>query len=235
MKIAAAIYLILIILAFAVAVFVPLTIQRSSSNALSIWGGIASPGPLSAAHAFLASQCEVCHTPGRGIEATSCLTCHAKDIVNLRERPSAAFHASINDCRGCHTEHQDGLRPIKMDHNVLVRIGLNSSAGGSAVGDGTHPLSCVACHSDRDVHQTFFGRACGACHGTEAWTIAGYVHPPPTSTACAQCHPPPARHYSGHFFGMGMMAGGARVEQCYLCHRTTSWRDRKAAGSFGSH
>jgi hypothetical protein len=235
MKIATAIYLTLIILGVAAAVLVPLTIHRSSSTAFPVWGGVASPGPLSAAHAFLGSQCEACHTPGRGIEVASCLTCHAKDISNLRERPSAAFHAAISDCRGCHIEHQRGLRPIKMDHDVLVRIGLNFSSGALTPSDGTQRLSCVACHSDRDIHQRFFGRACGACHGTEAWTIAGYIHPPPTSTACAQCHQPPASHYSGHFFGMGVMAGGARVEQCYLCHKTTSWRDRKAAGSFGSH
>jgi hypothetical protein len=226
MKIAAAVYLTLIVLGVAVAAFVPLTIQRSSSSALPIWGGIASPGPLSAAHAFLASQCEACHTPGRGIAPASCLACHAKDIPNLRERPAAAFHAAINNCRGCHIEHQGGSRPVKMDHDVLVRIGLNLS-----VGDSIQRLNCVTCHGDRDVHQTFFGRACGACHGTEGWSIAGFIHPPPTSTACAQCHQPPASHYSGHFFGMSMMASGARVEQCYLCHKTTSWRDRKTASS----
>jgi hypothetical protein len=227
MKIAAAIYLILTILGVAAAVFVPLTIHRSSSTALPVWPNVASPGQLSALHDFLGSQCEACHTPVRGIEAASCLTCHMKDIVNLRESPSAAFHAAINDCRGCHIEHQGGLRPIRMDHGVLVRIPF----GGPARTDGIQRLNCVACHGDRDIHQGFFGRVCGACHGTQAWTIAGYVHPPPTSTACAQCHQPPASHYSGHFFGMGMAAGGARVEQCYLCHKTTSWRDRKAAAS----
>jgi hypothetical protein len=235
MKIAVAIYLTLTILGVAAAVLVPVTIYRASSTAFPIWRSVASPGQLSALHDFLGSQCEACHTPVRGIEAASCLTCHAKDISNLRERPSAAFHVTIYDCRGCHIEHQGGLRPIRMDHNVLVRIGLNSLRGSPALGAGTHHLNCVACHGDRDLHQGFFGRACGACHETEAWTIAGYVHPPPTSTACAQCHQPPASHYSGHFFGMGMAAGGARVEQCYLCHKTTSWRDRKAATSSESH
>jgi hypothetical protein len=254
MKVASVIYLTLAILGVAAAVLLPLTVYRSSSISLPIWRRVASPGPLSVAHAFLGSQCETCHTPDRGIEPASCLTCHAKDIANLRERPAAAFHTTINDCRGCHIEHRGGVRPTKMDHGVLVRIGLNSQPGtrspgiwrtlsrdlaalfgGSVPDDGTQRLSCIACHGERDRHHGFFGRACGACHATEAWTIAGYVHPAPTSTSCAQCHQAPPSHYTAHFFGMDMMAGGARIEQCYVCHETTNWRDRKSAKSFESH
>lgn len=254
MKVASAIYLTLTILGVGAAVLVPLTVYRSGSTALPVWRATASPGPLSAAHAFLGSQCEACHTPDRGIEAASCFTCHGKDISNMREKPSVAFHTTIDDCRGCHMEHQGGLRPTKMDHGVLLRIGLNSQPGTRRPGTwrtitqdlassfgGTAPkgvaqhLTCIDCHGDRDLHHGFFGPACAACHGTEAWGIAGYAHPPATSTACAQCHQAPASHYSGHFFGMSMMAGGARVEQCYVCHKTSSWRDRKAGGSSESH
>ena len=110
-------------LGLAAAASVPLIITRSGSRALPIWREAASPGPLSAAHAFLGAQCEACHTAYRGITVASCLTCHATDEAVLAQQ-STAFHATIGDCWGCHIEHRGtAVRPTEMDHAMLARIG----------------------------------------------------------------------------------------------------------------
>lgn len=68
-KVAAGFYIVTAFLGLAATVLVPVSISRSGTSALPIWGTVASPGPLSAAHAFLATQCESCHTPNQGIKA----------------------------------------------------------------------------------------------------------------------------------------------------------------------
>jgi len=264
MKFAQAAYVALAVLGIAAAVLVPLTIYRSGSSALPIWRTAASPGPLSNAHAFLDSQCEACHTPNRGIAAASCLTCHASDAPALAKQ-STAFHAEIQECRGCHVEHQGiTLRPTRMDHTVLARIGWQSTQGRrapelpldsdrSAMSEiqhflagvtGGHPandtaaLDCKACHSYRDRHRGLFGRECADCHETGVWKIAQYLHPSPRSQECAQCHQAPPSHYMMHFSMISMTVAGqmhARVEQCSLCHQTDSWNDIKGVGWYKHH
>lgn len=261
MKITGAIYLTLGILGVAAAMLVPVVISRSGTSALPIWSSAAIPGPLSAAHAFLGTQCESCHTPNMGIKAASCITCHAPDALALA-KPATAFHATIQECRGCHIEHQGrGLRPIKMDHSVLVTVALKAGATrttpgqpaasdfvallrslGGARGNGTvverDVLDCASCHGFQDKHLAMFGQQCADCHTTETWKIAGFLHPSPKSQDCNQCHQAPRTHFMMHF---GMMDQGitgqrsARVEQCYLCHQTDSFNDIKGVGWFKMH
>lgn len=260
-KLTAALYVALGVLGLVAVVLVPVVITRSGTPALPIWPTLASPGPLSAAHAFLGTHCESCHTPDRGIRAASCITCHAPDALVLAKQ-STAFHATIGECRGCHVEHQ-GLvvRPITMDHSVLVEIGLRTAHAGVIPGQpapadaaavrhflagvtGSGPatdgegLDCASCHSFRDKHQGLFGEQCANCHATQTWKIAGFLHPSPRSQDCNQCHQAPPSHYMMHF---GMMDQGitgqrnARVEQCYLCHQTDSFNDIKGAGWLKMH
>jgi CxxC motif-containing protein (DUF1111 family) len=159
-KIVPAIYAALIILGVAAAVLVPLTMYRSGSTAFPIWRASVSPGPLSASHAFLSAQCEACHTPNRGIEAASCLTCHHSDAPLLAKQ-STAFHADVQDCRGCHIEHRGAaVRPTAIDHNFLARLGWQKQFAASsqtetaampevdhllAVISGRHPASPATC------------------------------------------------------------------------------------------
>lgn len=261
LKITAAIYLTLGILGLAAAVLVPVVISRSGTSVLPIWVSTASPGPLSSAHAFLGAQCESCHTPNQGIKAASCITCHAADALALAKQ-STAFHATIGECQGCHVEHQGAaVRPIKIDHSVLIEAGLRAARDsippGSPAATGMEALrrslavvtghgpvnigevlECASCHSFRDKHRTLFGQQCADCHATETWKIAGFLHPSPKSQDCNQCHQAPPSHFMMHFSMMDQKITGqssARVEQCYLCHQTDSFNAIKGVGWFKMH
>ena len=261
MKIAGAIYLTLGVLGLAAAVLVPVAIYLSGTSGLPIWTSVVIPGPLSAAHAFLEAQCESCHTPNVGIKAASCITCHAPDALPLAKQ-ATAFHATIQECRGCHIEHQGrDVRPIKIDHTVLIAVALQAappriesgqpsvsglsallrSLGGTSgkqVASEREMLDCMSCHSFRDKHQAMFGQQCADCHAMETWKIAGFLHPSPKSQDCSQCHQAPRTHFMMHFTMMDQRITGqrsARVEQCYLCHQTDSFNNIKGVGLFKMH
>lgn len=223
---------------------------------------LVSPGELSTAHAFLENQCSKCHTTGRGIEPASCIVCHANN-GNLLQRQPTAFHADIGRCAECHAEHRGrSIRPVTMDHAILARIGLSAllrqapdSEGrrvAQRLGDwmrstpaletGSSPLEatldCAACHATKDRHQGLFGKECAQCHVPAAWAVAGFRHPSAQSFDCAQCHQAPPSHYMEHFRMVSMPVAGvesARVNQCYLCHQTTSWNDIRRVGWYKHH
>jgi hypothetical protein len=52
-----ALYAALAVVGMTAVALVPLTMYRSGSPALPAWRAAVSPGPLSAAHAFLRTQC----------------------------------------------------------------------------------------------------------------------------------------------------------------------------------
>lgn len=91
-------------------------------------------------------------------------------------------------------------------------------------------LNCVSCHSNRDPHFGFFGNNCASCHSTHMWTIPEFRHPPEISKDCAQCHKAPPGHYMEMFEMMRSEMLGkrhVRIEQCFECHKITSWSDIK--------
>lgn len=250
MKITTALYAALAAVGVTAAVLIPLTMYRSGSPALPFWRAAVIPGPLSAVHAFLAAQCESCHVPDKGVEAASCLTCHAF-APELLAKQDTAFHATIGECAACHIEHKGGDRPIQMEHDALVAAGRarrpdpagrGSLAGlerlldeaGVAIrtrGAALPPkqaerLDCATCHGAQDPHRGLFGASCQSCHATTNWAVSDWRHPSPRSTDCAQCHQPPPSHAAEHFLGMAQRVAirrPARVEQCYLCHQTNSF------------
>lgn len=211
-----------------------------SDDALPIWNAAVSPGPLSAAHAFLSNKCESCHTPNRGIVAAKCITCHAS-TPELLMKPATAFHAHLNDCRGCHAEHQGrNVHPIHMDHAVLMKIATEYLSKESPKQSVPHPasLDCQSCHAFQDKHQEFFGKQCSTCHSEKSWKIPGYLHPSSTSTNCSECHKAPPSHRMMHFEMMDQSITGqkkARVDQCYMCHQTDSFNDIKGIGWYKMH
>jgi len=216
------------------------------------WQRFDSPGPLSKVHVFIGENCGACHTPVAGVTRAKCVACHAND-TDLLDRQPSAFHAGISECAACHYEHIAGIeRPIHMDHAALARIGLAELGKGgpdarelgtglaawmrSASASDTRGslsveerlLDCGSCHRINDVHSGNFGRNCALCHGTKSWFIEAYVHPSPSTRQCAQCHRPSPCHFmEGCLVMMGHIAGGegAQLEQCYRCHKTTSWYD----------
>jgi hypothetical protein len=230
-KVASAVYLMLAVLGVAAAVLVLLTIYRSGSVALPVWRNVTSPGPLSAAHAFLGAQCEACHTPNRGIAAASCLTCHATNAAVLAKQ-STAFHAAVQECRGCHIEHRaTPMRPTEMDHTILARIGWQRAAGGPSAASaktettamseishflaraaGQHPpgdnqaLNCFACHSNRNPHRD--GTPVGCCGPGTASTVGSLL-----GRECADCHTTTTWKIPGY------KHPSPRSEDCAQCHQ----------------
>ncbi|NOX56081.1 MAG: cytochrome c3 family protein [Planctomycetes bacterium] len=226
------------------------------------WQRLTEPGKLSAAHRHLEQDCAACHAAVRGVEPARCILCHANNESVLQRQPTA-FHASIASCKECHPEHRGfGRRPTEMDHRALVRIGLRQLASGAAdsenqalrsqllyrIEQGAAPhkrisaeealLDCSTCHANDDQHFGLFGTDCAQCHATDRWVIPEYRHPSPRSTDCAQCHQAPPSHYMMHFKMISQRVAGqhqARVDQCYLCHQTTSWNDIKRAGWYKHH
>jgi len=99
-------------------------------------------------------------------------------------------------------------------------------------------LNCASCHSTKDRHVKLFGQDCAQCHTTAKWTIPEFRHPSPTSKECAQCHQAPPSHYMMHFKMISMSIARmekAEVNQCFLCHQTTSWNDIKGVGFYKHH
>jgi hypothetical protein len=252
------------LLAAGVAVAVAVAVARQSSlGKAATWQKMASPGKLSAAHAFLEDDCAACHTPVQGTDPAKCIACHADDESLLKRRPTA-FHADVGSCRECHGEHQGDRRQLaNMDHAALTKIGLRRRDGDDQsrrdeviswikrLDDaGVNPdgpphlapaeavLDCVACHAEKDHHFRLFGTDCAQCHATTKWTIPEFRHPSPRSTDCAQCHQAPPSHYMMHFQMVSMTVARqehARVDQCYLCHQTTAWNDIKGVGWYKHH
>ena len=239
--------------------------QTARIRSTAFWKRQTSPGALSASHAFLESNCAACHTPIKGIEAANCIACHANNEALLALQPTA-FHARIQSCSECHFEHQGvNQRLTWMDHAALADIGLLElgkdksdsekrqardriinwirEQGGS---EGSQPeisakemtLDCASCHSNKDPHFKLFGQECAQCHGTTKWTIAGFLHPSPRSTDCAQCHQAPPSHYMEHFEMVSQKVAkqpDAQVNQCYMCHQTDSWNNIKGVGWYKHH
>lgn len=224
MRVATTFYLLLAGLGLAVAVGVPVVIERSGVAGLPGWIGVINPGPLSSAHAFLGTACEACHMPNRGIAATACIGCHADNMAALAMQ-STAFHADIQDCRGCHIEHRGtGLRPTDMDHAALARIGWGRSSGrASAQGAmseilhllagiaGSHPsddvaaLDCFACHGNRNPHRD--GQEVGCCGAQPARTVGSLF-----GRDCAACHATTSWKIAGY------QHPSPRSKDCAQCH-----------------
>ena len=215
---------------------------------VTFWQQQASPGPLSAGHAFLARNCAACHTPIQGVKASNCVVCHANDTA-LLQRQATAFHASIGECAQCHREHDPapGLAP-GMDHARLAQIGLRAlareepdsdaellhhqliswiaqreAASGSA-SDNPHltaserVLDCATCHASKDRHRGQFWRDCAQCHATAQWALAEFRHPPPGSLDCAQCHQAPPSHFMEHFRMVSMKVAGQEKADVRQCY-----------------
>ena len=201
MRFTTLLYAALAAVGLAAAVAVPVAVHRAGSEGVPLWTAAASPGPLSAAHAFLGAQCESCHVPTRGVEAAPCLTCHVGAAADLVTKPSTAFHTTIGECGGCHVEHLGrGRRPINMDHAALVSAGHAGAA--QAGGEGlTHSVA----------------RLRALLGGSGADLIGSTLAPRPLPAAeanrldCAGCHANRDPHQT--LFG----------RDCQSCHGTTAW------------
>ena len=174
--------------------------QASRLRDGSFWRRQASPGALSASHAFLENNCAACHTAVKGVEAPNCVACHADNEALLGRQPTA-FHAGIQSCRECHLEHQGvNRRPTVMNHEALAGIGLRQLGGGNGL-DGEK-------RQTRDRLVTWV-------RSHDASESARAAHPEITSVEmtldCASCHSNRDPHFK--LFG----------QDCAECHGTAKW------------
>lgn len=234
--------------------------EDSSVRTAQYWQEFTSPGPLASAHATL--ECNDCHTTVAGAVREKCVVCHANNQELLSRQPTS-FHAHIGSCKECHTEHQGpNSLAMDMDHGLFARLAgqtlgeadaapetqavaralamwsERSRAPHSAITPKEALLDCSACHANEDPHFGLFGRDCDQCHSTSAWTLPRFQHPSPRSKDCNQCHQAPPSHYMMHFKMVSAKVARkphAKVEQCYVCHETTSWNDIVDVGWYKHH
>ena len=219
-------------------------------------GALVSPGKLSKAHASLEgiASCLSCHTAGKGVSASKCLTCH-KPVAERIAQKKGVHRNVTTDCVSCHVEHAGldaELRPFetrKFNHATETGFGL----------DGLHaPLAatCASCHKTRsflgakadcaschaDAHKEALGTRCATCHTTTvkfadsrrffdhrrtAFPLTG-AH---TSVTCASCHRD-AKTYKGVQFASCANCHTDPHQPrfpatCSSCHTTQAWRTTK--------
>ena len=179
-------------------------------------------------------NCSQCHVEHRGRDANLRLMDH-----------EALAHIGLERL---------GSQERTADLEQQILHWVNAHPSGSAP-TSSHPeaspleatLICSTCHASKQPHAGLFGEECAACHATQRWTIERFQHPSPRSTDCVQCHQAPPSHYMMHFEmvskriakpvlpGTNTSHEGATVNQCYLCHETTSWNDIEGVGWYKHH
>lgn len=216
----------------------PALMQMKASPGSSIIERLVSPGPLSAAHQSFAGQCATCHTPLKGVEAKTCLSCHAGQDFGGKQ--STQFHARVSQCTSCHVEHDGGRSLAQMNHNALLdpKAWQHPTPLPQSIRDaGPAGLECASCHSMRDPHLGVFGKDCASCHTVNSWRVEEYRHPSVNSTQCVECHKPPPSHRMEHFGMVSQRVAGekARVDQCFACHTTDSFNNIRKRGWYDHH
>ena len=174
--------------------------ERSGVLSETAWERMARPGDLSKPHAFLEHNCAACHTAGKGVEASSCIACHANDESLLKRQPTA-FHANVSSCVECHREHRGtDRRPTNMEHAALAEIGLRHLKAGSTPGGENERV--------RKDLLDWIGKHQPAGHGSEGHSS---LSPREAVLNCASCHSNKDRH--AKLFG----------QDCAQCHTTAKW------------
>jgi hypothetical protein len=162
--------------------------------------GLASPGPLTTAHAKLdnLARCLSCHDAGRELSGRKCLACHTSLAAQVRAdrgyHAVATRHGSALACRSCHSEHNGRpFRLVKWPDNAPRETFDHRQTGWLL--EGAHAKQrCESCHkaglvgdaarqdSSLSVQRTYLGlpTSCAGCHLDE--------HRGRVSRKCEDCH-----------------------------------------------
>lgn len=185
----------------------------------------------SAFHASI-GECSTCHVEHQGANANPIKMDHL-ELARVGARTLA--RASRTDAASAAT-----LKSLETWLRIRIPGQLDENSAAAA-------LNCMGCHATKDRHLGLLGKDCAQCHAMTKWTIAEFRHPSPRSTECAQCHQAPPSHYMMHFDMISKKiasqedsqtagcCGPAQVNQCYKCHRTTSWNDIRGVGYYKHH
>lgn len=238
MKRSTLLYAFFIAALLAVLVAIPAAMRSNTQARSGVIEALVAPGPLSEAHKSFGGQCTTCHTPLKGVETKTCLSCHAGQDFGGKQ--STQFHAAVTQCTSCHVEHDTGRSVVRMSHEALLNPKLWKHPvliPPATKNAGVAGLACASCHSIRDPHRGLFGKDCASCHTVKSWRIEGYRHPSVNSTQCAECHKPPPSHLMGHFNMVSQRVAGARarVDQCFACHTTDSFNNIRRRGWYDHH
>ena len=184
-----------------------------------------SPGPLSAAHAFVEHRCEVCHGGPKGAAPPSafrahtteaaCLTCHDGPAHAPNQPPAPG-------CATCHREHGGRVQLAKTDERFCIdcHADLQTTQGAPKVARqvGSFPAR----------HPEFAARRSGVSDPARIrFNHAVHVKPDlrgpkgPESLACTTCHVPEAATAasgSGRPLRTGLMAPVTYERSCASCH-----------------
>lgn len=226
----------------------------AEASAQSIMERLITPGPLSAAHAKLESQCGVCHSSFRKEDQNGkCVACHKTVASDISA--GSGFHgkytpARTGACKSCHSDHQGrAYALVRLDrsnfNHALTDYSLTGAhakvacAGCHAAGKKFRDASseCAACHGAKDPHRGQLGRACQTCHVTTAWKpILAFDHGRTgfaltgahRQATCISCHT--GQRWKG--LGSSCIAchakddthKGSRGTNCASCHTTTNWK-----------
>lgn len=201
-----------------------------------------------------ALQCILCHANNQAVlqrqptafhaDIGSCRECH-REHQGRNARPTEMDHAALSAIglrqlsRSTTADDEGGLVAARLQHWLEQTPAINAAeAANPRLSAREETLNCATCHKNQDRHFGLFGNDCSACHNTDHWTIPEFRHPSPRSTDCVQCHQAPPSHYMEHFRMISMTVAGrphARVDQCFLCHQTTSWNDIRGVGWYKHH
>lgn len=198
------------------------------------------------------SRCIGCHADGHALlqrqstafhgSIQSCTACHVEHdgSASLRAPMDHQALAQIGAAQSTRNALSNPEAKWFSERLQLLEKSLNDTlrTGNSLLAANELLLVCVICHESKDRHRGFFGRDCGECHATTEWVLAQFRHPGPTNQDCVQCHEAPPSHYMEHFRMISQSVAEqphAAVEQCYLCHQTTSWNDIRGAGFYDHH
>ena len=162
--------------------------------------GLASPGPLTTAHAKLddLAHCLDCHDAGRQLTGVKCLACHASLAREIRAdqgyHATATRHGAQLACRTCHSEHNG--RPFQMvKWPAGGRTAFDHQQTGWALAGAHARTRCETCHraalvseasvrsdASLSVERTYLGlgTTCASCHLDE--------HRGRVSRLCQDCH-----------------------------------------------
>lgn len=201
-----------------------------------------------------ATNCIVCHADNTAVlqrqptafhaSITSCSPCHVEH-QGIERRPSTMDHVALariglQQLKAASQSENESMRVYEQlvqwinQQRTVARLLFEDAP----ITRQEARLQCVTCHENEDRHLTLFGQDCAQCHATATWTLAAFRHPAPRSRDCAQCHQAPPSHYMEHFRMISMRVAGkphAQVNQCYLCHQTTSWPDIQRVGWYKHH
>lgn len=183
-------------------------------------GSLVAPGPLTRAHAAVATNCAQCHEAARKVTASKCLACHAP-IADRIARKSGVHRGVTTECVTCHSEHAGVDAEIR---RINVQT-FNHAAETGFVLEGQHAAlatKCSACHKTRSFLQA--KPNCNSCHVDS--------HKGNLGTNCASCHAPTVpfkqtRSHFDHSRAQFALTGSHRSVACEKCHVNAVFRGLK--------